>query len=176
MTASTLRSRLARRVLPALLATATLAAMASAALDPKYDPDRVTIPPLHPIKTYTPERFVLANGMVIYLQEDHRLPVVSGSYYCRSSTGWEPAGKVGMAGMTGTVMRSGGSTAHSGDWLDDRLAAIGASISTGVGPDFATGGFRCLRENAPEVIGLLAEVLQSPAFPEDKLDLAKVGA
>src|SRR5580765_6904390 len=118
----------------ALLAASLLAfaAPASAALDPKFDPTKLTIPPLHPIKDVKPSRHVLANGLVLYLLENHDLPVVRGQAYVKGSSLWEPADKVGLGGLTGEVMRSGGSAAHSGDWLDDRLAAIGASISTGI--------------------------------------------
>ena len=32
-----------------------------------------------------------------------------------------------------------------------------------------------LKENAPQVIHILADVLRNPAFPQDKIDLAKNG-
>ena len=159
----------------AALAAALLASGAGAALDPRYDPSRLTIPPLRPIQAYKPERFTLSNGMVVYLQEDHRLPLVTGTLYCRASNAWAPPEKAGLGGLTGQVMRSGGTVAHTGDFLDDRLAAIGASINTGISQDFASAGFRCLTENTAEVIGLFANVVAAPAFPEDKIELGKVG-
>jgi len=157
-----------------LLATLAAPNGAAAALDPKYDPATIRYPELRPIRTYKPERFTLPNGMVVYLQEDHRLPLVSGSLYCRASAAWAPAEKTGLGGLTGQVLRSGGSAAHGGDYLDDRLAALGASISTSITQDFANASFRCLEENAAEVIGLFAEVLSTPAFPEDKIELGKI--
>lgn len=169
-------ARLVRSGAAALLALAACTSLATAALDPKYDPTKVPIPALHPIKTWTPERFVLGNGMVVYLQEDHDLPLVSATLYCRASSAWAPAGKTGLGGLTGEVMRSGGTAAHSGDWLDDRLAAIGASINTSISNDFALASFNCLKENTAEVVGLFADVLSAPAFPDDKVDLAKIGA
>ncbi len=159
----------------AILGIAAVAGPAPAALDRKYDPAGLEYPPLRPIRSFKPERFELSNGMVVYLQEDSRLPLVTGSLYCAASAAWAPAGKTGLGGLTGQVIRSGGSTTHGGDYLDDRLAAIGASISTSISQDFAGGGFRCLKENSAEVIGLLAEILQGPAFPEDKIELGKVG-
>jgi zinc protease len=168
-------ARIGSGALGALLIAAALAPAAHAALDPKYDPARVQTPALHAIKPVKPERFTLPNGMVVYLLENHDLPVVTGVAYVRASSTWEPADKVGLAGVTGEVMRSGGTARHSGDWLDDRLAAIGASVSSAVGPDLASGGFRCLQENTAEVVGLWAEVLREPAFPDDKIELSKVG-
>jgi zinc protease len=158
-----------------LAALLLCAASANAALDPRFDPSKLTIPPLHPIPPVKPSRAVLANGMVVYLLENHDLPVVQGQIYSKGSSLWEPADKVGLGQLTGEVMRSGGSTAHSGDWLDDRLAAIGASIGTSLEEDFSYASFRCLSENSAEVLGLLAEVVRKPAFPEDKIELSKVG-
>lgn len=157
------------------LALGLLAAPASAALDPRFDPSKVTIPALRPVKEVKPSRAVLANGMVLYLLENHELPVVRGQAYVKGSSLWEPADKVGLGGLTGEVMRSGGSAAHSGDWLDDRLAAIGASVGTSIDEENAGASFRCLTENTTEVLGLFAEVVKKPAFPEDKIELAKVG-
>ena len=150
------------RIRPAALAALLAVALglssvpASAALDPRFDPSKLTIPSLHPIKEVKPSRAVLGNGLVLYLLENHDLPVVLGQSYVKGSSLWEPADKVGLGGLTGEVMRSGGSAAHSGDWLDDRLAAIGASISTRIDEDLATAGFRCLSENTKEVLGLIA--------------------
>ncbi len=148
---------------------------ARAALDSKYDPKNLTIPTLNPIKKVQPERSVLPNGMVVYLLADHTLPVVQSQIYVKSSPTLEPADKVGLGDVAGEVMRSGGSAAKPGDWLDDRLAAIGASVNTYIGSDFAGGSTRCLSENTAEVMALFAEVLRRPAFPDDKIELAKVG-
>ena len=72
-------------------------------------------------------------------------------------------------------MRSGGSVAHPGDWLDDRLGALGAAINSNIATGLASTGFRCLTENTDEVVGLWTEVTRQPAFPDGKIDLAKVG-
>lgn len=147
----------------------------AADLDPKFDPSKLTIGPLNTFAKVTPERVVLRNGLVLFLLEDHTLPVVRGSAYIRASGAWVPADRTSLGSLTATVMRTGGSIAKPGDWLDDRLAAIGASISNNMGTDFASAGFWSLSENAPEVLELFAEVLRRPAFPEDKIELAKVG-
>jgi zinc protease len=169
-------NRIARAALAGLVVALLWCAPASAAdLDPKYDPTKLTTPPLNSFAKITPERVALPNGIVLFLLEDHTLPVVQASAYFRASSAWVPADRYGLGGLTATVMRTGGSAAKPGDWLDDRLAAIGASMSSSMGQDNASAGFWCLSENAPEVMGLFAEVLRRPAFPEDKIELAKVG-
>ncbi|HEY6571951.1 MAG TPA: pitrilysin family protein [Candidatus Eisenbacteria bacterium] len=172
-TASYRIARMAVACLAAILVTAS--PVRAADLDAKYDPATITIPPLHTFAKVTPERVVLKNGLVVYLLEDHTLPIVQGTAYVRANAAWVPADRTGLGSLTAMVMRSGGSAAKPGDWLDDRLAAIGASISSSMSNDFASANFWCLTENAPEVLGLFAEIVRRPAFPEDKLELAKVG-
>jgi zinc protease len=143
--------------------------------DAKFDPKTLTTPPLRRVQVPKPERYVMPNGIVVFLLENHDLPVVRARALFKSSPLWVAGEKAGLDDVTGEAMRSGGSAAHGGDWLDDRLAAIGASISTDVSNDQASGGFRCLADNTGEVVGLFSEVLRAPAFPEDKLELSKVG-
>ena len=64
------------------------------------------------------ERVVLENGMVVYLLEDHELPLVTVNATLRTGSWLDPADKVGLAGMTGAVMRTGGSAAMSPDEVD----------------------------------------------------------
>ena len=165
-----------------LLRAALAAALALVAVAParaqdegKFDPTKLVTPPLRRVQVPKPERYVMPNGIVVFLLENHELPRVSGTAYFQSSPLWVPNDKVGLTAVTGQAMRKGGTAAHSGDWLDDRLAAIGASLGASVSDDMGYGGFRCLSENVPEVLGLLGEVLRSPVFPDDKLELAKVG-
>jgi len=155
---------------------ATLAVVAPAARGAEYDPKTVQTPPLRPIADVRPVRKVLANGLVVYLLENHDLPVVRGVTYARYSPTWIPDAKVGLGAITGEVMRSGGTATHPGDWLDDHLAAIGASVSTGLeSQDLASASFRCLSDNTDEVVGLWSEVMRAPAYPESKIELSKIG-
>jgi zinc protease len=139
-----------------------------------FDPSKLVTPALHPIPAVHPERYTLPNGAVIYLLEDHDLPVVRGTAFFPSSPTWVAANRAGLDDLVGEAMRSGGTTQHGGDWMDDRLAAIGAEVTTSVDRDMASGSFHCLSENTSEVLKLMAEVLREPAFPADKIELAKV--
>ncbi len=159
-----------------LFLAALLAATNASATDvSKYDPRQLPVPPIGRIPAIQPERYVLPNGAVVLLLENHDLPVVKGTAYFLSSPSLAPNDRAGLRELAGEVMRSGGTAAHPGDWLDDRLGAIGASINSNIGAGLANAGFRCLSENTAEVLGLWAEILRQPAFPADKVELAKVG-
>ena len=158
-----------------VLCAAAFVATVAIAEDSRFDPHHLVSPPLRALHVAQPERLALPNGTVVFLLEDHTFPVVSGTAYFPSSPSLIGDDRVGLAGLTGEVMRSGGSAAHPGDALDDRLAAIGASVTTSLSFELGYGGFRCLTENSAEVLGLFAEVLQRPDFPEAKIELAKIG-
>ncbi|AFY38438.1 peptidase M16 domain protein [[Leptolyngbya] sp. PCC 7376] len=155
------------------LTVATVGGYAPAiALTPK-DYDELEFPPLPEITLPDYERYELDNGMVIYLIEDHKLPLVGGSAIIRTGSRYEPADHVGLAGITGTVMRSGGTVDHPADELNEILEQRAASIETGIGGSSGSASFGALKEDFELVFDLFAEVLRQPAFPQDKLDLAK---
>ena len=52
---------------------------------------QVPIPPLPAFKPQQPKRIQLSNGMVIFLQEDHELPLVDGTARIRGGSVNEPA-------------------------------------------------------------------------------------
>jgi zinc protease len=77
--------------------------------------NQLQLPPLPKIKIPKYDRYQLKNGLVVYLVEDHGLPLVSGSAVLRTGSRFEPSNKVGLAGIVGTVMRSGGTKQHTAD-------------------------------------------------------------
>jgi len=137
---------------------------------------KLKYPPLREIQLPEPTRYQLANGMIIYLLEDHTLPLIQGSVLVRTGSRYEPADKVGLASMTGQVMRTGGTTTKTGDELDEMLERVGASVETYIG--MTSGGARLsvLKEDIDMDLGVLADVLRNPAFRDDKIELAKIAA
>ncbi|MDB9377908.1 M16 family metallopeptidase [Nodularia sphaerocarpa] len=132
--------------------------------------------PLPEIKLPKNERFVLKNGLVVYLMEDHDLPLVNGTALIRTGDRLEPADKIGLAGFTGAVMRSGGTQKHSADELNEILEQRAASVETGIGEGSGSAGFQSLTEDLETVFDLFAQVLREPVFDQKQLDLAKTQA
>ncbi|HEX8986197.1 MAG TPA: pitrilysin family protein, partial [Bryobacteraceae bacterium] len=131
-------------------------------------------PPLHNVKVPEPTRYELPNGMAVYLVEDHELPLISASAIVRAGSRWEPAGKTGLASITGSVMRTGGTNSRPGDQLDLELDRLGASVETGIGQDSGRASVSVLKEDFDKGLDILADILQHPAFPQDKIELAKI--
>ncbi len=130
-------------------------------------------PALKAFEPQQPKRVVLPNGLVIFLQEDHELPLIRGTARLRGGSREEPAGKLGLASAYGQVWRTGGTKTRTGDQLDDDLEARGARVETGGGLDSTTASWDCLKESFDEVFATWVDVLRNPEFREDKLPLAK---
>jgi zinc protease len=118
-------------------------------------------------------RYEMDNGIVVYLVEDHELPLVSGTAMFRTGDRLEPGDKVGLASITGEVMRSGGTVNHPADKLNQLLELRAASVETGIDVTAGTASFDTLTEDLGEVFGLFADVVRHPAFPQDKIELSK---
>ncbi len=134
---------------------------------------QIPVPPLPAFHPQQPKRIELSNGMVIFLQEDHELPLIEGSARIRGGSRNEPANKVGLADIFGEVWRTGGTKTQTGDQLDDFLEVRAAKVETGGGSDSTTIGLSCLKGDFDDVFKVFADLLQNPEFRADKLDLAQ---
>ncbi|BAQ65962.1 pitrilysin family protein [Geminocystis sp. NIES-3709] len=133
-------------------------------------------PPLPEIKLPEYQRYQLKNGMVVYLMEDHQLPLISGSAIVRTGSRFEPSNQVGLAELTGSLMRLGGTKNHPPDQLNTILEQKAASIETSIGDTSGSASFSSLSYDFDMVFPLFAEVLQSPAFDNQQFELQKTGA
>jgi len=139
-------------------------------------PEEIKYPELPEFEIPEPTRVELDNGMVVILLENDELPLVSLSALVRTGSRWVPADKTGLAGLTGAVMRTGGTASMSGDAIDEFLEDRAATIETGIGSTSGQAGASCLKGDLPEVLGLFADVLRNPVFDEAKLAVAKTQA
>jgi zinc protease len=92
--------------------------------------EKIPIPKLHDFKPQQPKRIELKNGIVIFLQEDHELPFISGSILIPGGSRDEDPAKAGLVGLYGQAWRTSGTAKMNGDALDDLLEAKAAHIET----------------------------------------------
>jgi predicted Zn-dependent peptidase/outer membrane lipoprotein-sorting protein len=138
-----------------------------------YDVQALSYPDLRDFEAPEPKRLTLANGLTVFLLEDHELPQVNA--VARISTGsvYEPAEKRGLASITGTVMRSGGTESMAPDSLNQALENIGATVETSIGETSGSAYMSTLSDHVDSVLPLFADVLRRPAFAEAKVQQAK---
>lgn len=129
-------------------------------------------PPLPEVELPEYERYQLDNGMVVYLVEDRDLPLVRGTAIIDTGSRYEPADKVGLATITGTLMRSGGTQNHPPELLNALLEQKAASVETGIGVASGNASFDTLTEDLDTVFPLFTEVIRQPAFAPAQFNLA----
>ncbi len=128
--------------------------------------------PLPEIELPEYERYELDNGMVVYLLEDRDLPLIGGTALIRTGSRFEPSNKVGLAQLTGAVMRSGGTENHPAADLNTILEQKAASVETSIGVSSGSASFSTLTEDLETVFPLFTEVLRQPAFAPEKFATA----
>lgn len=116
-------------------------------------------------------RLRLENGLVVYLMEDHELPLVNGSLSIRTGSRLEPAAQVGLAELTGRLMRAGGTQDLAPAALNQFLEDRAATLETGIGTTFGSASFSALSEDLESVFSAFCDVVRSPRFDPAQYDL-----
>ncbi len=154
-----------------LLTVSFLGATVCAGSPLATNPRTMTFPPM----TYDipkAERFVLANGMIVYLMSDRELPLINVTAYVGTGGIYEAAEKAGLAGLTAAVMRSGGIEGSTPEQLDTELEFMASSVESSMGADLGNVGMATLGKNFDRTLGLFAGVVMNPAFNQARFELA----
>jgi zinc protease len=137
-------------------------------------PEKLTYPPL----VYEPPapssyRVQLKSGPVAYVAPDQELPLVNLVIYVRTGSYLEPAGKEGLADLTGYLLARGGTSSKTAEALEERLAFLAAQLNSGIGDSQGSVSLNLLAKDLDEGLAILREVLRAPRFQDDKIALRK---
>jgi zinc protease len=158
-----------------IASTICLALFASIALPAQQNKpwEKIPIPKLHEFNPQQPKRIELKNGIVLFLQEDHELPFISGSVLIPGGTRDEDPAKAGLVGLYSQAWRTSGTAKLDGDAMDDFLEARAAHIETEGGEDSTSLSWDSLKGDSGQVFSLALELLLHPKFSAEKLELAR---
>ena len=134
--------------------------------------EELTFEPIE-FKPPVPEKRMLSNGVTLYLIEDHELPLFNINGLIKTGNIYDPADKIGLAGIFATVMRTGGTVSREPDMLNEELESMAASVEVGMSREYGTINLSTLAEDIEKGLEIFADVLRNPAFREDKLELRK---
>ncbi|MDD3643055.1 MAG: pitrilysin family protein [Candidatus Krumholzibacteria bacterium] len=157
-----------KRTVPVILLAVFLAGAlaAGAAAGKRPHPSALKYPPLE-IETPEVVELSLAGGMEGFMIEDHEIPVVDIVLLFRAY--FPEEGKYGLSEMAQWVIRNGGSASWPADRLNDELEFLPADIEV-YGSDLATlVAVSCLKKDLDAVLGIAADLIRNPLFPEDKI-------
>ncbi|HXT22152.1 MAG TPA: hypothetical protein VN923_15470, partial [Thermoanaerobaculia bacterium] len=153
------------------LAAFALASALAAQVPPR--PDDLRFPPrVVTIPDPAGMRHALRNGIPVFVAEDHSLPLVQVSLAVAAGDFQDPPDRIGLAGLTGALMRRGGAGAWDADAFDARadllaadLDSLGAGTRSGASLDC---GSRVLAEALP----LFAAMVRTPRFDAARFERA----
>ena len=116
-----------------------------------------------------PKTFALANGVKVYLIEEHALPVFSASLVTLAGGEENPKEKPGLAAFTARMLSEGTATRSSTQLAND-VAQIGAELNAAATMDNATVSIGSLSNNANASLELVSDVALHPAFKDEEVE------
>jgi predicted Zn-dependent peptidase len=182
---TTMTHRAALAAILALAAAALFAGPAGAAANPRS----LSFPPIT-VEAPAYQEISLANGVSGFFLEDHEIPIVE--IFMLVTTSRPPREKTGLGDLTTWAIRNGGTETWPADRINEELEFVAAQIEFGGGGrgfpgrvaplDEAAAPSRgqsvpirvnCLRKDLDLCLEVLGDLLQHPAFPEDKIELRR---
>ncbi|MBZ5528680.1 MAG: insulinase family protein, partial [Acidobacteriia bacterium] len=161
-------TKIAVLVLAGLISAGQLFAQAPA-------PEKQTPPPGGPPRPFTVpahETYTLKNGMQVTLVPYGNLPKVTLGLVLRAGQVNQPADKLGIASLTGELLKEG-TPARNSKQVAEEAAKMGGAIEIGMGEDESSLSTDVLSEFGPNAVRLLADVAQHPLLPESELPRLK---
>ncbi len=139
------------------------------------DPRQMTFKPVEFIPP-EPDRVVLENGMVVYLLQDHELPLISMTATMRTGSWLDPADKIGLASLTGSIMRTGGGGSLSSEQVDEELEQFAGDVDISIGRQSGSASLDVLSKDLKRGLQIFAGLIRTPAFEPARVELAKLQA
>ena len=116
-----------------------------------------------------PKTFTLANGLKVYLTEEHELPVLSANLVTLAGSDNNPTSKPGLASFAARLLTEGTATRSSTELAND-AAQIGAGIGSSASMDFASVSISALTNNTAPALQILSDVALHPAFKAEEVE------
>ncbi|MFN7965855.1 MAG: pitrilysin family protein [Acidobacteriota bacterium] len=158
-----------------LVSIAVGAALTGAALAqiPQH-PKQLTYPALNfEVPKAEDFRVKLKTGQAAYVAEDHALPLVTVSITVRAGAWLDPANKPGVASLTGSMMRDGGTERSTAEQFDEEVDFLAADLNSFIGLTQGGASLNCLSKDLEKGLDLLFEMMTKPRFQADRLAVRK---
>jgi zinc protease len=139
------------------------------------DTDRSVVPPLGAEKRFVAPEVAtsrLANGLEVFVVERRELPKVAVQFTTRAGVIADPPGKEGTAHLALTNVDLG-TAKRSALEVEAALGDLGTQLTGGAAREGANLQLEVLTRNVDAALGVVAEVVRTPAFPQSEFDREK---
>ena len=113
-------------------------------------------------------RHTLSNGVTVFLAPSRELPLVSLNFTFKGGEYLEPADKVGLASLTGRLIRTGGAGDLSPSEVDERFDFLAANANAFIGSTRSGASLNSLADNFDESFELFIRMVRQPAFDSER--------
>ena len=126
------------------------------------------LPP--PVKLPDAASETLGNGMKLVVARNAALPVVEVAMLLANGYSQDPPGKRGLNRAVAHSLRHGGTRDRGGKAVEEFLEERHLGLQVSVGPVLTEWTARCRKEDLPDLLQLMAEMLARPAFQRSAID------
>jgi zinc protease len=115
------------------------------------------------------KRFVLPNGLVLIVQENHANATVAVHATLRAGKAYDPAGRAGVADMVANLLDYG-TTTRSANQIAADLEGSAAELSAGTGWETTVLRGKALSGDTGLLLRNLADIVRNPVFPAAEVE------
>ena len=131
-----------------------------------------TLTPAAPTQGPTTTRAQLANGLTVIVTPNPVADIVSAHIFIKAGQAQETAETAGLFTLLTDVIIKGTASKTSLQ-IAEAVESIGASFGSDVASDYSLVSLKTVSADFEAVLGLAAEVVRSPSFPTQEVDLEK---
>ena len=136
---------------------------------PKRDAATTTAAAQAPSSSHAMVKRTLDNGMTLLLQRNPALPIVAMHAYFKAGVRVETPETNGLTRLMARLLLKG-TPYRSADDIATTFDAMGGSIKADSGNNSFYITASCLREDMPQALDVLADVIMRPTFPEAEVE------
>ncbi|MFQ3174756.1 MAG: zinc protease, partial [Flavobacterium sp.] len=115
--------------------------------------------------------FKLANGLTVYLMEQHDVPVISVSAILPAGAIYD-YDRAGLASLTATALKHGTKN-FTKEKIDEELDFIGANVNTYASKESSGLSSKFAAKDRDKVLTIIKELLLSPVFDSAEFEKEK---
>jgi zinc protease len=122
---------------------------------------------------HMPVRTCLDNGIKIYHRSNSELPLVDITLMFGVGRSVEDSANAGLVQLFARALENGGTQNISASDFDDRLDALAINLNVDTGPYTTSMQMSVMKEDLPEGMALLADLVRNPGFDTQRLETAR---
>lgn len=120
----------------------------------------------------TLHRSVLSNGIVVLVKENPAADIIAARIFVRAGSRWEQPHQAGLSHLVSALLTKGTDRLSSLE-IAEQVESIGASLGTDSTTDYFLVSLKTISADFADVLRLAGELLRTPSFPEQELELER---